>query len=292
MKIFTKQNRSYLLRFGRRNLLEVCGYATLSLLYYTYSVRRTVLDKSLTKYFKIPNEVSSNGRHTNIGDFAEVEHVLQEIMSDPAICGEYDCRSLFRTADPMTMRTRGASAVTGDSHGCFLEWYSCTIINPLYPQGAVNSDCIACSNQIAESHVDLFMSAGLWTTIENVARVYGVDPWLISALISKLTRAGAGLDADGFIPCGSPAGCYGVMRVPIEYFNNFGDPMVDDPFSEVAIIAGIELLFDVVECVCQNTGMSMRKSVEDIIMISKSVARNDAVYFRLSKLLYRIAARG
>jgi len=60
--------------------------------------------------FKICYKVSSNGQHTGIGEFHEVEHVLQSVMNDAAICGEYDCRNIFRNADPMKMRTKGASA--------------------------------------------------------------------------------------------------------------------------------------------------------------------------------------
>ena len=176
------------------------------------------------------------------------------------------------------MRTKGASAVTGDSNGCSLERSNCTIDNPLYPQDGVESDCIDCSNQIAESQLDLFNSSGLSTNILYVAQAYGINEFIISALISKLTNVGEDLDAGGFVPCSSPDGCYGVMRVPIEQFNKSGDPTVDGPYSEAAIIAGVELLFAAAECVCQNTIMSMRRTVEDIIMISKSAARN-AIFF-------------
>ena len=149
-----------------------------------------------------------------------------------------------------------------------MEWSTCTIDNPLSPQGGVESDCIDCSHQIAESHLDLFSIEGLSTNILNVAQRYGFNEFIISALISKLTNVGQDLDADGFAPCSSADGlCFGVMRVPIGQFSDA--QMTDGPYSETAIIAGIELLLDAAECSCQSTSLSMRKTIEDIIMISK-----------------------
>jgi len=125
-----------------------------------------------------------------------------------------------------------------------------------------------CSHQIAESHLALFSLEGLSNNILNVAQMYGINEFLISALISKLTNVGEDLDVDGFAPCSSPDGlCFGVMRVPIGQFS--GAQMSDGPYSETAIIAGIELLLDAAECACQSTSLSMRKTIEDIIMISK-----------------------
>lgn len=50
--------------------------------------------------------------------------------------------------------------------------------------------------------------------IESVCNKYGVDKFIISAMISKTTNVGADLDRDGFSTWNNISH-FGIMRVPV-----------------------------------------------------------------------------
>ena len=61
------------------------------------------------------NAIASGGKYLKITKYEEIKDLMQSIMNDEAVCGEYDCEKIIRTANPLSMRTRGCSKVTGKS---------------------------------------------------------------------------------------------------------------------------------------------------------------------------------
>jgi len=98
----------------------------------------------------------------------------------------------------------------------------------------------------------------------------------VAGLISKLTGVGSDLDDNGYSPCPKamlelePTMCYGLMRVPVNRFSSQDEMEKHGPYSEQSIAAGIEYILEIAQCVCESTKLSLRKTVEDVIMISKS----------------------
>ena len=136
--------------------------------------------------------------------------------------------------------------------------------------------CIECSHKIARSHLSLFNN--IKKTVQNVSKRYAVDEFLIAGFISKLTNVGTDLDAKGYVPCAlylrkqytDNVECFGLMRVPTDRFDSRSEMERDGPYSENSIAKGIEFLLEIAKCVCESTKLSLRKTIEDVIMISKS----------------------
>jgi len=57
--------------------------------------------------------ISSDGDYSELKDFKAIEDIKNEILSKKEVCGEYDCKNIFRRANPATLRTKGCSKVTG-----------------------------------------------------------------------------------------------------------------------------------------------------------------------------------
>ena len=147
----------------------------------------------------------------------------------------------------------------------------CTIDEPS-PKGsaAPKSECFECAHKFAISHQPLF--ANMHAEIESASKKYMIDTFLLAGFISKLTNFGNDLDNDGYVPCGSTR-CFGVMRVPIDRFSTTQLAEIEKkgPDSVESISAGIELLKEKAECVCKATKSSQRRTIDDVIMISKSL---------------------
>ena len=147
----------------------------------------------------------------------------------------------------------------------------CAIDEPS-PKGnaAPKSECIECAHKFAILHQPLF--ANMHAEIEFASTKYMINKFLIAGFISKLTNFGNDLDKDGYVPCGSTK-CFGVMRVPIDRFSTTELAEIEKkgPDSVESISAGIELLKEKAECVCNATKSSQRRTINDVIMISKSL---------------------
>jgi len=99
----------------------------------------------------------------------------------------------------------------------------------------------------------------------------------VAGLISKLTNAGQDLDQSGYVQCSKfilqnpneEIKCFGVMKVPVDRFQNIEEMEKNGPFSEESISEGIKLLMEIAGCVCESTKISLRKTIDDVTMISK-----------------------
>ena len=134
-----------------------------------------------------------------------------------------------------------------------------------------SNECIDCSHQIARTHIPVL--DGMKDNIRNAAKTFGVDEYIIAAFISKMTNAGLDLDDKGYMPCASnipsTTKCFGVMRVPEDRFDDIGALEEKGVGSQESIEAGIKLLMEIAECVCESTKLSQRQTQYDIIAISK-----------------------
>jgi len=60
--------------------------------------------------------IATKGKVMKIDKVEDIKPLMNGIMSDNAVCGEYECTNIFRggNANPMMMRTKGCSKKTGE----------------------------------------------------------------------------------------------------------------------------------------------------------------------------------
>ena len=57
--------------------------------------------------------MSSDNRYIDLKNFKEIEAVVIDITSDPNVCGQYHCDSVFRKAKAINFKTKGCSKLSG-----------------------------------------------------------------------------------------------------------------------------------------------------------------------------------
>merc|ERR1719402_885500 len=73
--------------------------------------------------------------------------------------------------------------------------------------------------------------------------------------------------------------CYGLMRVPISFMDDFEAIDKKGPRSWEAIAEGIKFLSKEAKCICEETSLSQRKTPEDIVRINeKAIAAYQVGY--------------
>ena len=58
--------------------------------------------------------MSSDNRYIDLKNFKEIEAAVIEITSDPNVCGQYHCDSVFRIAKAINFKTKGCSKLSGE----------------------------------------------------------------------------------------------------------------------------------------------------------------------------------
>lgn len=76
----------------------------------------TVFSIHIGEYYAVQEQelkaISSDGTYRLLTE-NDIEDVRNEILSDDRVCGGYDCKNIFRSANPATLRTKGCSKATG-----------------------------------------------------------------------------------------------------------------------------------------------------------------------------------
>jgi len=98
---------------------------------------------------------------------------------------------------------------------------------------------------------------------------YGVNQFLISAIISKVTNVGQDLNTTGLMVCGHNKTCFGLMRVPTDKIDGLNDILRSGPNSAESIEVGIKWLLQTANCICQATLPIDRETLQGVTEISK-----------------------